>query len=232
MEPIVIIPARGGSKGVPGKNYKNLNSKPLIQYSIDVARALVSDENICVTTDSEEIINVANSVNLKVPFMRPAALATDSANSRDVILHALDYYANVGRVYDKIVLLQPTSPFRKVGDVKNMLKQWHSNIDMVVSVQESHENPYYSLFEEDKDGYLYLSKPGNFTRRQDVPKVYAYNGSVYVITVKSIQEKSFSDFHKVVRYEMDKILSLDIDTPFDWMTAEMIIEKKLWQNYE
>lgn len=228
MKVLVIIPARGGSKGVPKKNIKVLGAKPLIHYSIDVAKQVVASlEDICVSTDSEEIKKVAEAAGIRVPFLRPEALATDQASSRDVILHALDHYASQGKVYDAILLLQPTSPFRRVRDVKEMIVLYSPELDMIVSVNEPHHNPYFSLFEENENQYLELSKKGNFTRRQDAPKVYAYNGSVYVINPQSIRYLEFSQFKKVKKYVMDDVHSIDIDTPLDWRIAEAILESNL-----
>jgi len=114
---LVVIPARGGSKGIPHKNIKPLGGKPLICYSIDVARQITSDENICVTTDDDEIIKVVEDYGLKVPFKRPAELATDNCGSNEVILHALKFFEDKGKKVDRIILLQPTSPFRTKDDV-------------------------------------------------------------------------------------------------------------------
>ena len=114
MKTLVVIPARGGSKGIPHKNIKPLNGKPLICYSIDVARKFTTDEHICVTTDDDEIIKVVEDYGLKVPFKRPEELATDHCGSNEVIQHAYQFYTKQGVQYDAIMLLQPTSPFRKV----------------------------------------------------------------------------------------------------------------------
>ena len=112
MKSLFLITARGGSKGIPHKNIKPLNGKPLIYYAIDVARQFVEDEDICVSTDGDDIIKTVEDYNLKVLFKRPAELASDTAGSDEVILHAVQYYEALGRLYDNIVLLQPTSPFR------------------------------------------------------------------------------------------------------------------------
>ena len=106
MKTLFLIPARGGSKGIPRKNIKELNGKPLIQYSIDVARRLTGDENICVSTDDREIIEVVEKSGLEVPFIRPESLAADTATTNDVICHALNFYKDKGTAYDNIVLLQ------------------------------------------------------------------------------------------------------------------------------
>ena len=119
MDVLVVIPARGGSKGIPYKNIKLLNGKPLIYYSIDIARQFTTDNNICVTTDDERIIEVVESYGLKVPFKRPDYLATDTCGSSEVIQHAWKFYADKGTHYDAVLLLQPTSPFRKVDFLKD-----------------------------------------------------------------------------------------------------------------
>ena len=108
MKILVIIPARGGSKGIPHKNIKLFNGKPLIYYTIDCARAICDDEDICVSTDDPEIISVVEQYNLKVPFVRPAELATDTAGTYEVLLHALNYYEQLGKHYDVVMLLQNT----------------------------------------------------------------------------------------------------------------------------
>ena len=118
MKILVIIPARGGSKGITHKNIKPLNGKPLIHYTIDEAREIVSDEDICVSTDDPEIIKCVEDYGLKVPFVRPKELATDTAGTYEVLLHALNFYEKQGRHYDVVLLLQNTSPFRKADQIK------------------------------------------------------------------------------------------------------------------
>ncbi|MFZ6014054.1 MAG: cytidylyltransferase domain-containing protein [Bacteroidota bacterium] len=228
MNLLYLITARGGSKGLPGKNIKRLMGKPLLEYSIDVARDLADDSDICLSSDSQDIIEVAEKYGLHVPFVRPAELAADTSGSQDVIRHALEYYLQRGKRYQGVVLLQPTSPFRTSQQVGEMIGIFERETpDMVVSVRECHENPYFSLFEEN-GGFLFLSKRSSFVRRQDCPKVYAYNGSVYVISVPSVTQKKFSDFERNVKYLMDDIHSIDIDNHFDWLVAEMVVEKGLW----
>ena len=220
MNFLFVIPARGGSKGIPKKNIKHLRNKPLIQYSLEVAMQLTEIEHVCVSTDDDEIIDTLKSLDYKVPFKRPSHLATDDANTRDVLLHALDYYSDRGKHYDAIVLLQPTSPFRTSNQVKAAIQSFTTGIDMVVSVKETSANPYYNLFEENNNGYLEVSKKGAFTRRQDCPKVYEFNGAIYVIDVESLKQKPISEFTRIVKYEMSEETSIDLDTPFDWMIAE------------
>lgn len=228
MKTLVVIPARGGSKGIPHKNIKLLNGKPLICYSIDVAREFTTDDNICVTTDDDEIIKVVAEYGLKVPFKRPDYLATDTCGSNEVIQHAYQFFAEKGIEYDAILLLQPTSPFRKVEFLKEAVALYDDSIDMVTSVKLSSCNPYYDGFEEDADGLLRISKgDGTIERRQDAPSVWQQNGSIYVINPKSLMEKGMAHFTKIRKYAMSELYSVDIDNPFDWKVAELVINEKM-----
>lgn len=226
MKYLVVIPARGGSKGIPHKNIKPLGGKPLIYYSIDVARQFTSDENICVTTDDAEIISVVEKHGLKVPFVRPAELATDTCGSSEVIQHAYQFFGNKGVHYDAIVLLQPTSPFRKVEFIKEAVTLYNDSIDMVTSVRPAACNPYYDGFEENAEGLLQISKgDGTIARRQEAPKVWQQNGSIYVINPKSLIEKGMGGFTKIKKYAMPETYSVDLDTMLDWKMAELIIKE-------
>lgn len=228
MKILVIIPARGGSKGIPHKNIKPLNGKPLIYYTIDVARGVVKDEDICVSSDDPEIIKSVEDYGLSVPFVRPAELATDKAGTYEVLLHALDFYEKQGRKYDVVLLLQNTSPFRTASHVKEALSLFKPEIDMVVSVKKTSSNPYYNCFEEDENGYLHISKgEGCYTRRQDVPTAYEYNGAIYVINPESLKQMPLGKFTKRVKYVMDDLHSVDLDNMLDWKFAEMIINEQL-----
>lgn len=225
MNYIVVIPARSGSKGIKNKNIKTLKDKPLINYTIEQALSVFDKTKICVSTDSVEIINIATAAGIEVPFVRPKALASDTAGSRDVLLHAIDYFEQKSeRSLDFVVLLQPTSPFRKPSDITACLELWTEEIDMVASVKRATSNPYYNLYEEDTLGFLGKSKNAEFTRRQDVPHVWEINGAIYVISVAAIKKFEISEFKRVVKYEMDEYSSLDIDTNYDWLIAEYMME--------
>ena len=223
---LAIIPARGGSKGIPGKNIKALNGRPLIYYTLDAASSVVPSENICISTDSDEIIRVVREYGLDVPFKRPSNLATDTAGSYEVILHAIEFYEKRGMQYDSIVLLQPTSPFRTGKHVRQAHALYQSDLDMVASVKIAHANPYFTLFEENTAGFLSRSKTGSFTRRQDCPVVYEFNGAIYIMNVQSLKKGSHTSFSRIKKYVMTEEDSLDIDTNFDWMIAESIISQK------
>jgi N-acylneuraminate cytidylyltransferase len=227
MKTLYIIPARGGSKGIPGKNIKPLAGKPLIAYSVEVAQQLAPDCDICVTTDDLEIIATVENMGIKVPFERPAELATDHSGTYEVLLHALNHYEQQGISYDRIVLLQPTSPFRTVDDVNNCLKLYTPDIDMVVSVKQASANPYYNAFETDENGFLHISKgEGNYTRRQDAPPVWEYNGAVYVINAQSLRKMPLNKFPRRRMCEMSAEHSIDLDTPTDWLIAESILKSR------
>ncbi len=220
MKILYLIPARGGSKGIPHKNIKLLNGKPLIQYSIEVARELADDKDICVSTDDYEIINVVENLGLKVPFLRPDYLANDTAGTSDVIIHALDFFSKQGKVYDVVVLLQPTSPLRTVQDVKECIALYTPEYDMVTTVKESSVSAV--LCKENPEGYLEQVIGGNNVRRQDAEKLYEYNGAVYVINATSIKEKGLEGFSKIKKYVMSPEKSIDIDTMLDWKLLEVI----------
>lgn len=219
---LVVIPARGGSKGLPGKNIKDLCGKPLIAYSIDVARKITSDENICVSTDDKKIIDTVENYGLKVPFIRPAEFATDSATTNDVLLHALSYFERIGRNYETILLLQPTSPLRTAEQVRDAISMYRKDIDMVVSVSKSHAPAV--LCEESAEGFVEPVFNKKALGRQNLPTFYEFNGAIYVINVKALKEKSLSGFTKRVKYVMPKESSVDIDDIYDFMMIETMIK--------
>ena len=228
MECLVIIPARGGSKGIPHKNIKELAGKPLIHYTIDVARGVADDKDICVSTDDQDIIKCVEDYGLKVPFVRPAELATDTAGTYEVLLHALDFYEKQGKHYDVVLLLQNTSPFRTVEHVKEALNLYRPDIDMVVSVNQTKTNPYYNCFEDNEEGFLKKTLDStSFVRRQDAPVTYEYNGAIYVINAEQLKKMSLGKFTRRVKYVMDDIHSVDLDNMMDWKYAEFIIKEGL-----
>lgn len=226
MRPLVIIPARGGSRGVKGKNIKHLAGKPLIYYTIEAAREVFSDEQIIVSTDDEAIKSCVEQTGLKVPFLRPAELATDTSGMYGVLLHAVNFVESIGYYPDTIVLLQATSPFRNATHIREAMMLYDEETEMVVSVKETSSNPYYVLFEENEDGWLEKSKLSNFLTRQSCPKVWEYNGGIYIICLRALKEKTLNEFNRIRKYVMNDYSSHDIDTGLDWVVAEMIENKK------
>lgn len=226
MKPLVIITARGGSKGVPGKNIKLLADKPLIQYTVETARKVFPDHIICVSTDDADIKTFVEKLGLNVPFLRPVELAQDDSSSYDVLLHAINYYLSLGYNPDVTILLQPTSPFRTSNHIIEAMNLFDEDCEMVVSVKKSKANPYFNLFEQNKDGFLAKSKVGSYKRRQDCPDVFEFNGAIYLFKTEVLLAKNINEFTKIRKYEMDEMSSHDIDTELDWKIAEIIIENR------
>lgn len=222
-----LIPARGGSKGIPNKNIKSFCGESLVGRAITQALECASSKDIIfVSTDSIEIKEESEKKGIFIPFMRPSELASDTASTYSVILHVLKEFKKRGKDFKKVVLLQPTSPFRTVRDIKEAEMMWTPDIDMIVSVCETKSNPYFNTFETNENGYLKISKgEGNFMRRQDAPKVWEYNGAVYVITTDSLMKEPISHFKKIIPYEMPVSRSVDLDTPEDWIFAELLFER-------
>lgn len=230
MTPLFIIPARGGSKGIPRKNIKEMCGRPLIAYTIDAAkeaqRALGG--YILLSTEDKEIADTARRCGLDVDYMRPDSLAGDKAGSRECIIDAMDWADRQGISYDCVILLQPTSPLRECRDILDCTEKYSPEIDMAVSVTEASDNPYFNMFETDADGFLHISKgDGKYTARQQVPKVWLYNGAVYVINPVSIRRMPLGEFPRRTAYEMPRERSLDLDTPLDWLITETIMKNKL-----
>ena len=197
-----------------------------IYHSIDAARGLSDDRHICVSTDDAEIKKVVEDYGLPLPFVRPAELATDTAGSREVLLHALDFYQHtLGRSYTRICLLQPTSPLRKARHIEEAMQLWQDDLDMVVSVRESKANPYFTLFEEE-EGYLKKSKPGNYIRRQEAPPVWEYNGAIYIIRPAALKSLPIAQFGKVRKYVMSEADSVDLDTELDYRLLQQLFTKR------
>ena len=226
MRTLYLIPARAGSKGLPGKNIKKLGGKPLIEFSIDFAlKHLKLEDELCVSTNDFEVVQIVKNKKLKLHFERPEELSTDFATTQDVILHALNYFQSIGKFFDMVFLLQPTSPFRTDYDWNAIVSAYDDSLDMVVTVKKTKENPYFNLVEESENGFLFKSKAGNFTSRQECPAVYSFNGSMYLINVKSLQEKKINEFQKVKKVIMPEERSVDIDTMTDWVMAEFYLNQ-------
>lgn len=221
---LCVITARGGSKGVPKKNIKCLGGVPLIHYTIEAARAVFPDESILVSTDSEEIRDVTEETGLRVPFLRPPALALDTTGSHEVLIHGLDEMEKRGAAYDTIVLLQPTSPFRTAKHIETAMTLFDEDIDMVASVKQIEDSPYFNMFRESGSGWLELLLPREGVRRQDCPAVYTYNGALYVIRASELRQRALHSFRRVRKFLMGDEESVQIDTPFDWTVAEAIIQ--------
>lgn len=230
MNILAIIPARGGSKGVPGKNIKLLGDKPLIAYSIEAALTSKLISNIIVSTDDENIANIATQYGAEVPFLRPADLATDTARSVDVVLHTLDFLAARDQHFEAVCLLQPTTPFRTKGFIDQCINTFiKQRVDSLVSVQPvPHEfNPHWT-FEPDASGHLRIAtgEESIVSRRQDLPKAYIRDGSIY-LTLVSVLKNQHSLYGNTIGYvESDTADYVNIDTIDDWAVAEKLLTKR------
>lgn len=211
-----VIPARGGSKGLPGKNLLAANGKPLLAYTIDAALQSKSIDHLIVSTDDENIMQAAQRWGAVAPFRRPAYLATDTAGTVDVIAHALENQQG----YDVVVVLQPTSPMRTANDIDNAIEIFRkSGSPACVSVSPVEQSPYwmYTLNEHNELRPLLDNEP-QASRRQDLPSVYALNGAIYVIDVSIFfRYRTFLPLG-TVSYVMPKERSLDIDSADDFLS--------------
>lgn len=225
---LAIICARGGSKGVPNKNIRLLNGKPLIAYTIECAKKYTKFDRIIVSTDSPKIAEVAKQYGADVPFLRPKELATDTSPKIPVLQHAVRYLEQEENDrYDLIVDLDPTSPLRTVEDIENCVnKMIEKNPNVVFSVTPAHKNPYFNMVEE-KDGRVYLCKKldRSITRRQDAPMVYAMNASIYVYKKDFLlnTDSVFSD--NTMAVVMPEERSIDIDRPIDFEFVEFLMKR-------
>mgnify|MGYP005989681911 CR=1 FL=1 len=228
MRILGIIPARGGSKGVPGKNIKLLGGKPLIQYTSEIALESKLLTKVVLSSDDDAIIKVANDLGLEVPFKRPINLAKDISPTLPVIKHAIDYYKSIGEFYDAVCLLQVTSPFRTVQFLENAIKKFiSSDTDSLISVLEvPHEyNPHWT-FEVNKKGSLSISTGEKhiIPRRQDLPKAYHRDGSIYITKTSVIEELNSLYGESISYIESPKEFYVNIDTIQDWDKAEMMMK--------
>lgn len=222
---LFIIPARGESKGLPGKNIRELNGKPLILYTVDAAKDISKDENICVSTDDKNIANLVKEYGLKVPFIRPKSLATDTADTWSVVKHALNYYRESGHEFSKICLLQPTSPLRNSKHILECFQLWNSKTEMLVSVKKSKRAA--AICSENENGFLNLTLNRDAKRRQDIIEYFEYNGAIYLLDILTFEKKSVKDFTKVKKYVMSETHSVDIDNELDFKFCEFILKNKL-----
>lgn len=221
MNILYLIPARAGSKGLPGKNTKILGNKPLITHTIDfVKKRIKKKDELCISTDDDAIFSIAADLGINIPFERPSELATDTATTYDVIMHALKFYEGQGKFFDCVLLLQVTSPLRSELDFDCLISSYDKEIDMVVTVKQSKENPYFTLFEENNEGYIEKSKTGDFQRRQDCPAVFAFNGSMYLMNVESLKKGPINQFRKIKKVIMPDERSVDVDNMADWILLE------------
>ncbi|MBU2647131.1 acylneuraminate cytidylyltransferase family protein [bacterium] len=221
---VCVIPARGGSKGLPGKNIKMFCGKPLIAHTIEQARQSKYIDRVIVSTEAEEIAKISLEHGAEVPFIRPMELAENNVATIDVLLHAINWVENRDQyLFDILVLLHVTTPLRSVEDIDNSIACLvDEKADNVFSVTESHRNPYFNMVEEGSDGFVRLVKEGCFSTRQAAPKVYDMNASIYVWWKNVLKEGKKIFLKKTKAYVMPKERSIDIDDDLDFKIAEFL----------
>ncbi|MGB5920479.1 cytidylyltransferase domain-containing protein [Arcobacter sp.] len=227
---LCTICVRGGSKGVKNKNIKELNGKPLIAYTIEQAKASGLFEHIVTSTDSDDIAHVAKQYGAEVFFKRSAEMASDTAGKLDVIKDAFvrseEYY---NRKFDYLIDLDATAPLRDVEDIVNSFKQFKkNNNDNLITAMPSRRSPYFNLVEQDKDGKVYLSKKldSAVVRRQDAPKSYDMNASIYIWKRDIILNAKSLFLEDTGLYVMPEERSIDIDNELDFKFVEFLIKEK------
>jgi pseudaminic acid cytidylyltransferase len=228
MNMIGVIPARGGSKGVPGKNIRDLSGKPLIAYTIEAAIESKIFERIIVSTDSKEIAEIAVAYGAEVPFLRPAEISGDLISSDDVVLHALSYYQKQGMDYDEVCKLQPTSPLRNAKHLREAYRLFQEKkADFLVSVCECEHSPLWSgTIADDLRLDNFISEEAKRACRQDLPTYYRLNGAIYMGKTKPyFENKSFLGNNSVA-YIMTQEDSVDIDSELDFNVAESIFKMR------
>jgi len=229
MKILVLIPARGGSKRIRGKNVRPLGGRPLIVWSIDVVKGISGICDVLVSTDDPEIAQVARNAKALVPWLRPKKLATDTASSVDVCLHALNWYEKENGKVDGVMLLQPTSPYRSRDSILRGIELFrlHQYCPVIgVSAAESH--PMWCFKVEEGAMRPFIKGAGLTVRSQDLPPAYVVNGALYLISPEDIRKlKSFYS-ENMVPLAMDAPTeSIDIDTEWDWKLAEAIFKSDL-----
>lgn len=226
-----VIPARGGSKGIPKKNIKDMNGKPLIAYTIEAAKAAIEDGalNRCVvSTDSAEIADVSRKFGAEVPFMRPDYLGGDAIKSVDVILHALSFMEEQGESFDAVITLQPTSPLRTGHDLIEGIRMydeesWDSLIAVYEDVKANGFN-YYRMGPS-HEGLAEHKEHNTGIRRQEMKPMYVRNGALYISSIELLKERKLIIGDVPLLYIMPKERSIDVDSMMDFEYIELLMKK-------
>lgn len=227
-----MIGARGGSKGVPNKNSRLLMGKPLIAYTLEQAQASQMFDDIAVSSDSDEILAIAKQYGATILVKRPEELATDQAAKVPVMQHCLQTVKSMtNMIFHTIVDLDATAPLRNVEDIIQSIQQFESHpyASNLITGMNARRNPYFNLVEQSlTTEYVYLSKelPHSIVRRQDAPKCYDMNASIYIWTEESLMNNKGVIQDKTILYEMPEERSIDIDSPLDWEFVQFLMERR------
>jgi CMP-N,N'-diacetyllegionaminic acid synthase len=229
MKVLGLIPARGGSKGVPRKNVKLLHGKPLLCYSAEAALSSTLLAKTILSTEDEEIAATGKACGLEVPFLRPSDLAEDKSPTLPVILHALDFLSQQGEEYDAVCLLQPTSPFRDAEVIDGCVRLFQeTSADTLITILPlpKEYSPYFMYYRDPNGSVRYcMGEQTEPVRRQDVEQPHLREGSVYITSTKVLRETNSIYGKEVVGYPMDPAKSINIDTMDDWHRAQELMRK-------
>mgnify|MGYP006137917485 CR=1 FL=1 len=230
MKYIALICARGGSKGVPKKNIKPLGGVPLIGWSINIAKKIDKISRIIVSTDSEEIAEVAKNYGAEVPFIRPSELSKDNSSEWRVWQHALCYLEeNNEEFLDGLIILPPTAPLRGIEDIEKCISEYEKgNVDLVITTSDAHRNPYFNMVIKNENNFCSLAIKGKkIVRRQDAPKVYDMTTVAYVVTPDYVHKYNgiFEGLVRSVNIPIER--AIDIDTPLDFKIAEFLLSNNM-----
>ena len=227
---LITICARGGSKGIPGKNIRSMNGKPLIAYTIETALkfAKLHNAHVGLSTDSIDIKNTAEQYGLKTDYVRPAEMATDAAGKLPVIKDLVLYHEKLNSIkYDYVLDMDVTSPLRTIADLESAFKMLIENKEAanIFSVSKAHRNPYFNMVEEQPDGFYNLVKQGKFLTRQSSPKVYDMNASFYFFKRHFFETYTSAITPKTIIYETPHVC-FDLDEPLDFEFLEFLLKNK------
>lgn len=234
MEILGTICCRGGSKGVPGKNIRLLNGKPLIIHTIEAAKGSKYLADIIISTDDDTIMSIAKAAGANVPFRRPAELATDTSSKWPVFIHAVNEYERLyGKSIDFIVDMDVTVPLKTSFDIDGAIQMAleDSTVDVVITGYEPERNPYFNMMEIGNDGFAHIVKQTDrpIVRRQDAPVVYSLTPAAYVIKKSALFEFEHWSKARCKIYPMPRTRAVDIDTEIDFKIVEALIQQ---QKYE
>jgi N-acylneuraminate cytidylyltransferase len=220
-----LIPARGGSKGLPRKNIIPLLGKPLIAWTIEEAKKSKYIDRLILSSEDDEIIRIAKEYGCEVPFKRPVELAQDNTPGIEPVLDAIKKLPN----YDYVILLQPTSPLRTVEDIDGCVEKCiYNKVNACVSVTEPDKSPYWMYSLDDKDKMVpLLDTEEEFTYRQEIPKAYVLNGAIYVAKANYLLKKKSFVSEDTIAFIMPPERSIDIDSEVDFKLAEILIKNNI-----
>lgn len=229
---IATVLARGGSKGLPGKNIKPMLSKPLLGYTLEQAKVSKYIDKIVVSTDDPRIARVANKFGIETPFLRPKELANDTSPSADAVLHAIDWFKDRGEEFDVIVLLEPTSPLRKKNDIDNAIKLFVDNFniaDTLLCLGKIHSDTEHPIGVKIVDkGYIkpFISDGMSFYQRQQLPEAFGIYGGIYIAKIENYRKTKAFLTNKTIPYFVERWQEFEIDDYINWVCVEAIMKDK------